>query len=247
MPPVPGGPGEVDAHARMPFLQPLEGDVILANAPVEESLHQLVEAIRRGDAAAEERLIMRFGRGVELLLDRHTGGRPEREDLYQETFRLLLEKLRAGELREPAKLPGFAAQLAKNLAIEHYRKTARRKTEPAPPEELDRPTRGGALDDLLAAEHAALARRVIGELGTSRDRDLLLRFYIAEEDRDALCAELGLSGTQFNKVLHRARQRYKELYLSRVGQTAQVALASLASLLTLLLPWSDVPAGALTT
>lgn len=150
-----------------------------------------------------------------LLLDRHARGRDEQEDLFQDTFRLLIEKLRRGEVREPEKLPGYVAHLAKNLATEHYRKTARRKTEPAPPEDLDRPTLGGALDDLLAAENAALARAVIGELGTARDRELLLRFYLGDEDRDRLCRDLDLTSVQFHRVLHRARQRYKELYLAR--------------------------------
>ncbi len=151
-----------------------------------------------------------------LLLDRHTGGRPEREDLFQDTFRLLIEKLRRGEVREPEKLPGYVAHLARNLATEHYRKVVRRKTDPAPPEELDRPTEGGALEDLLAAENAALARTVIGELSTARDREVLLRFYLGDEDRDHLCRELDLSSVQFHRVLHRARQRYKELYLARL-------------------------------
>lgn len=151
-----------------------------------------------------------------LLLDRHTRGRDEQEDLFQDTFRLLIEKLRRGEVREPDKLPGYVAHLARNLATEHYRKAARRKTDPAPPEDLDRPTAGGALDDLLAAENAALARAVIGELGTARDREVLLRFYLGDEDRDRLCRDLDLSSVQFHRVLHRARQRYKELYLARL-------------------------------
>lgn len=163
-----------------------------------------------------------------LLLDRHARSPEEREDLFQDTFRLLIEKLRKGEVREPEKLPGYVAHLARNLATEHYRKTARRKTDPAPPEDLDRPTSGGALDELLAAENAALARAVIGELSTARDREVLLRFYLGDEDRDRLCRDLDLTGVQFHRVLHRARQRYKDLYLARVeGRGATKVLAML--------------------
>ncbi len=201
-------------------------------------------AIRAGDPRAEERLFARFGRPVALLLDRHTGGRPEREDLFQDTFRLLIEKLRRGEVREPEKLPGYVAHLARNLATEHYRKAVRRKTDPAPPEDLDRPTEGGALDDLLAAENAALARAVIGELSTARDRQVLLRFYLGGEDRDGLCRELDLSSVQFHRVLHRARQRYKELYLARLD--AQRGPRVGMRLLWLVLLW-QVAAQALST
>lgn len=159
-----------------------------------------------------------------ILLDRHTNGRPEAEDLFQDTFRLVIEKLRRGELREPAKLPGFLAQIARSLAIEHYRKAQRRKTDPdsdAIAEAVDLAAGGsGALAELLTREDAGLVRRVIGELGTERDREILLRFYIAEEDKERIQADLGLTGLQFNRVLHRARERYRDLYLERIGRRA---------------------------
>jgi DNA-directed RNA polymerase specialized sigma24 family protein len=69
-------------------------------------------------------------------------------------------------------------------------------------------------------------RRVIQELGTSRDRDILLRFYIAEEDKERISADFGLSSLQFNRVLHRARERYREIYLERAG--IEAVLLSLA-------------------
>lgn len=179
---------------------------------------ELVAGIRSGDRKAEERLFEVYGRGIAILLDRHTNGRPEAEDLLQDTFRLVLEKLRSGELREPSRLPGFIAQIARSLAIEHYRKAARRKTEPDSDALAEVAASGsGPLSDLLARERADLVRQVIQELGTSRDRDILLRFYIAEEDKDRISADLGLSSLQFNRVLHRARERYREIYKERAG------------------------------
>jgi RNA polymerase sigma-70 factor, ECF subfamily len=159
-----------------------------------------------------------YGRAVSLLLDRHTNGRPEAEDLFQDTFRTALEKLRRGELREPEKLPGFLAGIARSLAIEHYRKVARRKTDPDSDVLLEVTATGiGQLGQILDRENAAIVRRVLHELSNSRDRELLLRFYIAEEDKDRISADYGLTGLQFNRVLHRARQRYRELFLERTG------------------------------
>jgi RNA polymerase sigma factor (sigma-70 family) len=117
---------------------------------------------------------------VRLLLDRHTSGRPEAEDLFQDVFRLALEKLRRGELREPDKLPGFLAQIARSLAIEHYRKLGRRKTDADSEALLTVPASAeDPLAELLDRENAALVRQVLGDLGTPRDRDVLLRFYLA--------------------------------------------------------------------
>lgn len=185
---------------------------------------ELAARIRAGDRRAEERIVELYGRGVAIILDRHTNGRPEAEDLYQETFRLALEKLRRGELREPAKLPGFLAQMARNLAIEHYRKAARRQTEPDSDAILGFAAPGtGPLAELLVRDNAALVRRALRDLANERDRQILLRFYIAEEDKDHICADYGLTNLQFNRVLHRARQRYKALMLARLGQAEETA------------------------
>ena len=171
-------------------------------------------------------MVAAYGRGVAILLDRHTNGRPEAEDLFQDTFRLALEKLRRGELREPAKLPGFLAGIARSLAIEHFRKTARRKTEADSEALLDAPFSGSSqLEDLARRESAGLVRQVLGELGNDRDRQILLRFYLAEEDKDRISADYGLTSLQFNRVLHRARQRYRELFERRTGREAVGALA----------------------
>jgi len=215
--------------------------------PDSESPEELVDRIRAGDPRAEERLIGRYGRGIALLLDRHTNGRPEAEDLFQDTFRLALEKLRNGELREPAKLPGFLAQIARNLALEHYRKTSRRKTEADSEAVLEAVSpRTGQLGELLERENAALVRRVLQELGNERDRQILLRFYIAEEDKDRLSEDFGLSSLQFNRVLHRARQRYKELLVARLADSgargehaAFLVLLVLGAILGLLVPLSQ--------
>ncbi len=40
---------------------------------------------------------------------------------------------------------------------------------------------------------------------------MLYRYYLAEEDKAAICADLGLSSLHFNRVLWRARQRFKKL------------------------------------
>jgi len=178
---------------------------------------------------------------VAIVLDRHTNGRPEAEDLFQDTFRLVLEKLRRGELREPAALPGFVTQIARSLAIEHYRKATRRKTEADSEAILDAVAPNASpLGNLMASENAALVRQVLRELANERDREVLLRFYIAEEDKDRIAADHGLTSLQFNRVLHRARQRYKELFLERVGEERAAALAMGVTILLFITLWREM-------
>ncbi|MCP4660935.1 MAG: sigma-70 family RNA polymerase sigma factor [bacterium] len=185
-----------------------------------DSAAELAARIEAADREAEQEMVERFGRGVALILRRTLADRAGAEDLFQETFHLALQKIRAGELREPHKLSGFLTGLARNLAIDHLRREAKHRAE-AGPEALERlehqsPT---PLGSLLTREKASLIRRVLGELTTDRDRQILFRFYIAEEDKEEICEDLGLNSLHFNRVLHRARLRYRELYEKAVAES----------------------------
>jgi len=169
----------------------------------------LVRRIAAGDASAEGELVQRYSRGLLYLLRRLA---PElADDLHQETFRVVLERLRRRELDEPAGLAAFLRGTARNLVIAERRKTARRRTE-ADEEELAQAVHPGPsqLSAVLLDEEADTVRQLIRDLPTDRDRQLLLRFYVAEEEKESLCADLGLDSLHFNRVLFRARQRFKE-------------------------------------
>jgi RNA polymerase sigma-70 factor (ECF subfamily) len=186
------------------------------------SQEDLVRRIVAGDGRAESELVERFGEGLLFLLRRWTRDPATAEDLYQETVRLALEKIRRGEVREPDKLPGFLRSLAKNLSIHHYRRGSVRGERERDLEEVsaDGVAAHDSMDQLtrlLRAEKAALVRQVIGEMPMARDRQVLFRFYIGEEDKERICADLGLTGPELNVVLFRARQRYRKLFEERFG------------------------------
>jgi RNA polymerase sigma-70 factor (ECF subfamily) len=172
----------------------------------------LVRRIMVGDQLAEEELYRRYRQGVSFIIRRRV--RTEVEDLCQETFRIALEKIRRGEVREPDKLSGFICGLARNLAIGHLRRRSR--YDSLNPDELD--PAPNQYDELLQQERAKIVRQVISEMNSERDRQILFRFYIAEEDKKKICADLGLTSLHFNRVLSRARQRFKELYKKELGK-----------------------------
>ncbi|HVR07246.1 MAG TPA: RNA polymerase sigma factor, partial [Thermoanaerobaculia bacterium] len=174
----------------------------------------LAPRIAAGDRGAEEELVARYGEGLAFLLRRFTRDRETADDLYQETFRRALEKLRRGELRDPASLPSFLRGLARNLSIDHYRGRARRSGRERPLDEASEPPdeRTGQLGSLLREERIALVRRLVGEVPRRRDREVLLRFYLEEEDKQRIQSDLGLSGAELNLVLFRARRRCQALF-----------------------------------
>ena len=93
-----------------------------------EAAAELARRIAAGDAAAESELVERYSRGVLYLLRRTTRDPDLADDLHQETFRVVLERLRGKGIAEPERLAGFIRSTARNLFIGDYRKRARRDT-----------------------------------------------------------------------------------------------------------------------
>ncbi len=172
---------------------------------------ELVQRIGAGDGAAETELVERYSRGLSYMLRRLTSDPALAEDLHQETLRVVLEKARAGAIEQPERLNAFLRGTARNLLLAELRKRSRRRTEvgEAPVEPVD--PAPSPLARLARVQDRHLVRRLLAELSQPRDREILFRFYLAEEPKDDLCRDLGLSPQQFNLVLFRARQRFRQL------------------------------------
>lgn len=129
----------------------------------------LVQRIRAGEFGAEDELVERYTDGVRFVIRQSVKDNALAQDLYQESFRILLEKIRAGDVREPDRLSSFICTVARNLAIAHYRKASHQPIAGLP--ECEPPsTDSSPLDQLLKDEAAALARRVLAEMPSERDR-----------------------------------------------------------------------------
>ena len=173
----------------------------------------LVSRIRAGDRQAEAELVERYSRGVMIVIRREVHDTVDVEDLHQEGFRIVLEKIRRGDVREPERLSGFVCGVARNLVIDYFRRAARHENNAEIKEAVSIPHPApDQLQELLRKEKADLVRQVLKEMSNERDIQALYRFYIADDDKEQICADLGLTSLHFNRVLHRARERFRELY-----------------------------------
>lgn len=188
--------------------------------PLYENSEQIALAISQGDRKAESILLERYYRTVFFILRRRGNDEDQARDLCQETFRITIERLRERPLEEPGKLAAFMRSIAVNLCIAENRKSERRQTftnsdvvELAAEQGLDQFAS-------LAKERAAAAiRRLLTELTSERDQRILYRYYIDEIDKQDICTELALNHRHFDKVISRARTRFKQL-LDASGQEA---------------------------
>lgn len=201
----------------MVFLKTEEQSVDDVSVSNQTELTELVKRVIAGDSAAEEEIVQRYKQGVAIIIDQIVRSQSVTEDLSQDTFKIVLQKVRRGDLREPERLSGFVCSVARNTAVDYIRRTRNlKKQEVIGNAECIADPAPSQLEEILKQEKAAVVRQLINELKQERDRELLLRYYITEDDKETICGDLGLTRTQFNNVIFRATARFKELYMRKI-------------------------------
>jgi len=159
-----------------------------------------------------EALIVRDYPGLRRLLVRHARDPALAADILNDAIVTTLEKWRAGQIAKPEQICGYVFQVALNLLRNHRRSIAERPERRVDSEVLER-TQGNtaSVDELAETGMAQRVRTLLQGMGSARDRTILKRFYLDEDSKETICSELGLLADQFDKVLHRARARLREL------------------------------------
>jgi len=139
------------------------------------------------------------------------------DDLCHETFRIVLERLARQPLEDPARLDGYLVQTARYLVIEHRKRSARQRTSTGQQAAIDGVVHPGIGPESAGqSEVAARAvRQLLKEMRLPRDREVLVRVYLYDQDKDQVCRELGIDEQHYKRVLHRARARFAELLQRR--------------------------------
>ena len=172
----------------------------------------LVIRVQKGDRAAETEMVERYSRGLRFLLRRKTRDSNLAEDFLQETWAIALVKIRENGLDNPERLAGYLCGIANNLALGERRRVNRQRTSVNSeivaliPDESSNPFR-----QVSRAELCKQVRGLLENLTKERDREILERFYVREEDKESICKHLDVDGIHFNRVLYRARQRLKSV------------------------------------
>ncbi len=166
------------------------------------------------DVAAEAELYRRLGPRVRLYGLKHLRSEAAAADLMQDVLVLLLDKLRAGAVRDPGHIASFALGTARQLVVDGRRGERRRAqileafpvdlvpADDEPSEPLD--------SDCLKHCLAALPER---------ERAVLVMTFYDDRPAEAVATELGLSAGNVRVIRHRGLERLRGC-MSAPGGTA---------------------------
>jgi len=165
---------------------------------------RVAEAGRAPDSAAEAELYRRLAPRVRLYGLRHLRDRQAAADLAQQVLLMTLERLRAGEVREPERIASFVLGASRMTVIEMRRGTRRR--------EALLETWGDATEAFEAPEPLVLdPDRLAGCLGalSERERSVVVLTFFADKPADEVGAELAISAGNVRVIRHRALARLR--------------------------------------
>lgn len=167
-----------------------------------------LRALKERNADAENRLISHFSRPIRLNLRARLRSPELIEDASQETFLRVFMYFRSGKtIDDPGNLAGFVRAVCNNVALEFLRAHSRQDQMPdGLPDPID--VRLTPESQMVTEERKDLVRRLMGEL-SEKDRQLLRRVFLEDEDKNSVCDQLNVDRSYLRVLLFRARRRFR--------------------------------------
>jgi RNA polymerase sigma factor (sigma-70 family) len=134
------------------------------------------------------------------------------EDRVHDTFLIVIQAIRRGDLREPERLMGFIRTVVRRQISSYIEQAVSRRREQG---EMD--STFSMVDRESSPEQRAIDQQkrelmagILNRLG-SRDREILTRFYLHEQTQEQICEEMALTETQFRLLKSRAKAKFGEI------------------------------------
>lgn len=172
---------------------------------------EVVSRIRGGDEAGVEDLYSALSEGVCTRLFRNVDPQSI-EDRLHEILVIVLEAIRGGEVRDPQRLMGFVRTVTRRQVAAHIRSaiSERRRFAAIGTREPSAPLDQSPEACTAQQERVTGAKKILRQLN-ARDREILERFYLREQNTGQICGEMHLTGTQFRLFKSRAIARCSDL------------------------------------
>jgi len=170
-----------------------------------------VERLREGDPSTEQHFVAYFEQLLRIKLRSRRIPPDKVEDLRQETFIRVIAALRKDRgVRQPERFGAFVNSICNNVLLEYYRSSA--KSQPMEDAHMDIPDKILDLEGMLVTKQSAEQVRRILDAMPKRDRALLRAIFLEEKEKDMVCRELGVDREYLRVLVHRAKDKFKDLY-----------------------------------
>ena len=165
--------------------------------------------------AVSDKFIREHYAGLSALLQRRIGDPNVAAEILNEAVAKAIEHTRQGRVARPELLAGYVFRVALNLYRNYRREFDNRADLRVASDDIQQLPASTTNGDGLEAGVVREVRDIVQSLPTVRDREIVKRFYLDEEDKNDICQSLGLSPLHFDKVIFRARQRLRSLLEQR--------------------------------
>jgi RNA polymerase sigma-70 factor, ECF subfamily len=191
----------------------------------------IVKLIQQGHPQGEELLYTTLSRGLRYLAIHKLG--EEGNDCFHEVFITLLSTIRDGALKDPTALFGYARTILKREIIDRFEERRKWNYE----DSFDW-TIVPSADPALPADQAYESRhraKIMQEgLKTLRpkEREILVRYYLEEQEPEIIQREMDLTETQYRLLKSRSKQKLEKFtqeYLQRTDPRSTATLAFVGS------------------
>jgi len=173
---------------------------------------RIAEAAPRIDAEAEADLYRRLAPRVRLYGRRHLRDDEEAYDLMQHVMIATIEKLRAGEVREPERVVSFVFGMCRMVTMEMRRGDRRRD------ELLEKYGADLEIADIAIAPRLDEARvAACLERLAERERTVLILSFYEDEPAERVGVTLGLSAGNVRVIRHRAIEHLRDCVMGKGG------------------------------
>ena len=174
-----------------------------------------LDRLRSGDLQTEEHFVSYFSQLIHLKLRSRLNSREAIEDVRQEIFVRVFATLRStAGLRQADRLGPFVNSVCNNVLLEHYRSSSRSSAREEEEEAGDIPDfKADVLGEMMTRQTNDIVRGILDDL-SEKDRRLLREVFLEERDKDDVCRDFGVDRNYLRVLLHRAKQTFKDHYLS---------------------------------
>ncbi len=177
---------------------------------------EYLRRLREGDPVTVEHFVTYFTEKLTIKLWKRGFSRAAMDDIVQETFKRVLEKLRSPNgIQSPESFGAFVFGVCNNYVFEQYREMARQ--DQLDDDAFDLPSADPGIEQmLLLGERAAKVRRTL-TLMKPKEREILVAIFMEQQGKDEVCARHGVTRTYLRVVLHRAIARFRYFYTNGKG------------------------------